>query len=224
MMMTMKEFLNEFKWKYFEGETSLRRADPSSSRASFSFQRVFKQHFIVFYSRSTSSSSRSIIIIIIISDCIQVALHPARSFQELFIHENCRVSYLSILTLKTDHLFIYIPTKQLLESKCCSRSPCPVLRTRTSIADINCVHRNSLSRYHPFVHPSASSSSRSRYHEHHPSNLNFCNCATNLWWFSHGWRVVKKQEEVITSSCFLTTLQLWLLYSSSFLLRVFSGS
>ena len=46
MMMTMKEFLNEFKWKYFEGETSLRRADPSSSRASFSFQRVFKQHFI----------------------------------------------------------------------------------------------------------------------------------------------------------------------------------
>ena len=27
---------------------------------------------------------------------------------------------------------------------------------------------------------------------------------------SHSWRVVKKQEEVITSSCFLTTLQPWL--------------
>ena len=138
-----------------EGETSLRRADPSSSRASFSFQRVFKQHFIVFYSSSTSSSSRSIIIIIIIiiSECVQVALHPARSFQELFIHENCRNSYLSILTLKK---FIYIPTKQLLESKRCSRCPCPVLRTRTSIADINCVHRNSLSRYHPSTRPSVS--------------------------------------------------------------------
>ena len=167
----------------------------------------------------------------LLSACIQVALHPAQSFQEPFIHENCRLSYLSILTLKTDNLcqhnnclYQNIAPKQLLESKCCSRSPCPVLWTRTSIADINCVHRNSLSRYHPFVHPSASSSSRSRYHEHHPSNLNFCNCATNLWWFSHGWRVVKKQEEVITSSCFLTTLHLWLLYSSSFLLRVFSGS
>ena len=101
-----------------------------------------------------------------------------RFVQELFIHENCMLSYFSILTLKTDHLcqhnnclYQNIAPKRLLESKCCSRSPCPVLRTRTSIADINCVHRNSLSRYHPSVHPAASSasSSRSRYHEPHPA-------------------------------------------------------
>ena len=101
-----------------------------------------------------------------------------RSVQELFIHENCMLSYFSILTLKTDHLcqhnnclYQNIAPKQLLESKRCSRCPCPVLRTRTSIADINCVHRNSLSRYHPSVHQAASSasSSRSRYHEHHPA-------------------------------------------------------
>ena len=201
MMVMLKEFLNKFKRKRW-------RWDKLTQSRSFKLKSKF-----------------------LLSACIQVALHPAQSFQEPFIHENCRLSYLSILTLKTDNLcqhnnclYQNIAPKQLLESKCCSRSPCPVLWTRTSIADINCVHRNSLSRYHPFVHPSASSSSRSRYHEHHPSNLNFCNCATNLWWFSHGWRVVKKQEEVITSSCFLTTLQLWLLYSSSFLLRVFSGS